>query len=120
MFRKLRRKVVRLVVVSGAGAAATYFFDRERGPERREQAKEKAASLVGRESSANDWQSSAANSFETPAATTAPPASAPVDLPQTPSASVSDILDGSGGDSVVEPAPQSRSVPQTGPTSTSS
>ena len=38
MFRKLRRKVVRLAVVSGAGAAATYFFDRERGPERREQA----------------------------------------------------------------------------------
>jgi hypothetical protein len=59
MFRKLRRKVVRLVVVSGAGAAATYFFDRDRGPERREQAKEKAASLVGRQSSANDWQSSA-------------------------------------------------------------
>ncbi len=117
MFRKLRRKLVRLVVVSGAGAAATYFFDRERGPERREQAKEKAASLVGRESSANDWQSSAANSFETPTATSTPsaPASAPVDVAQTRSAPVSDILDGSGGASVVEPAPGS--APQTGPIS---
>ena len=126
MFRKLRRKLVRLVVVSGAGAAANYFLDKERGPERRTQAKEKAASLVGRQTSANDWQSSAANGFEpqpatspapAPAPTTAP-ASAPVDVLQTPTggASVMDILDGSGGDSVVEPAPND--LPRTGPLST--
>ena len=116
MFRKLRRKLVRLVVVSGAGAAATYCFDRDRGPERREQAKEKAASLVGRQSSATDWQSSAANNFETPTATASAPASAPVDLAQTGAAPISDILDGSGGASVVEPAPGSG--PQTGPVPT--
>ena len=113
MFRKLRRKLVRLAVVSGAGAAANYFFDKERGPERRTQAKEKAASLVGRQPSATDWQSSAANGFEPQPATT--PASAPVDVVQTPTegASVMDILDGSGGDSVVEPAPND--LPRTGP-----
>ena len=127
MFRKLRRKLVRLAVVSGAGAAANYFFDRERGPERRTQAKEKAASIVGRQTSANDWQSSAANGFEpqpatTPAAAPTPapapttaPTTAPVDVLQTPSASVMDILDGSGGESVVEPAPND--LPRTGPLS---
>ena len=131
MFRKLRRKLVRLAVVSGAGAAANYFFDRERGPERRTQAKEKAASLVGRQSTATDWQSTAANGFEpqvastptppaaaaptpSPAATPAPPsapASAPVDVMDTPSASVMDILDGSGGASVVKPAPGTGPTP---------
>lgn len=127
MFRKLRRKLVRLAVVSGAGAAANYFFDKDRGPERRTQAKEKAASLVGRQASATDWQSSAANGFEPQAATppapapapaaapTTAPTSAPVDVLQTPSASVMDILDGSGGDSVVEPAPND--LPRTGPIS---
>ena len=122
MFRKLRRKLVRLAVVSGAGAAANYFFDRDRGPERRVQAKEKAASLVGRQTAATDWQSSAANGFEPQVASTPPPAaapappsapaSAPVDVMETPSASVMDILDGSGGASVVKPAPG------TGPAST--
>ncbi len=130
MFRKLRRKLVRDVVVSGAGAAANYFLDMERGPERRTQAKEKAASLVGRQPAATDWQSSAANGFEpqpapTPAAAAAPapapttaPASAPVDVLQTTAggASVMDILDGSGGESVVEPAP--KDLPRTGPLST--
>ncbi len=124
MFRKLRRKLVRLVVVSGAGAAANYFFDKERGPERRTQAKEKAVSIVGRQTSANDWQSSAVNGFEqqpatppAPTPTTAPP-SAPVEVLQTPTggASVMDILDGSGGDSIVEPAPND--LPRTGPLST--
>ena len=48
MFRKLRRRLFRVVVVSGAGAAAQYFFDRDRGDARRAQAKDKASSLVGR------------------------------------------------------------------------
>lgn len=78
MFRKLRRKIVRLAFVSGAGAAATYFFDRERGVERREQAKAKAGSLLGRRSAPPaDWQSAHANGFEPPAPATPPAPPAP-------------------------------------------
>lgn len=66
MFRKIRRKIVRFALVSGAGAAVTYFFDKERGVERREQAKAKAAGLMGRQTPATDWQSQSANGFETP------------------------------------------------------
>lgn len=75
MFRKLRRKIVRLAVVSGAGAAATYFFDRERGVERREQAKAKASSLLkrGGATPTPDWQSHSANGFDTPATATSTP-----------------------------------------------
>jgi len=79
MFRKLRRKIVRLAFVSGAGAAATYFFDRERGVERREQAKAKAASLLGRQSATPaDWESAQANRFDTAPVPSAPVTSAPV------------------------------------------
>jgi hypothetical protein len=91
MFRKLRRKIFRLAVVSGAGAAATYFLDPDRGVERREQAKEKANSLLKRGGGTTpDWQSSAANGFSPPATATSTPSStstagditgtAPVDL----------------------------------------
>jgi hypothetical protein len=75
MFRKIRRKLVRLAFVSGAGAAATYFFDPERGVERREQAKQK---ILRRQSATTpDWQSSSANGFDTPvSATSTPPAPA--------------------------------------------
>lgn len=48
MFRRLRRKVVRLAVVSGSGAAAAYFFDPERGRARRTQARDQAQSLLRR------------------------------------------------------------------------
>src|SRR5919202_305048 len=48
MFKKLRRKVFRLAIVSGAGAAAAYFFDPERGVARRKQAKDQADALIRR------------------------------------------------------------------------
>ena len=48
MFKRLRRKIVRLAVVSGAGAAAAYFFDPERGVARRRQAKDQAEALLRR------------------------------------------------------------------------
>ncbi len=48
MFKRLRRKVVRLAIVSGAGAAAAYFFDPERGVARRRQAKDQADALLPR------------------------------------------------------------------------
>ena len=74
MFRKIRRKIFRLAVVSGAGAAATWFLDPDRGVERREQAKEKANSLLKRGGgTTSDWQSSAANGFSPPATATSTP-----------------------------------------------
>lgn len=48
MFRKLRRKVLRLAIVSGTGAAAAYFFDPERGKARRSQAKDQAEAMLRR------------------------------------------------------------------------
>ena len=48
MFRRLRRKLVRLAVVSGSGAAAAYFFDPERGRARRSQARDQAEALLRR------------------------------------------------------------------------
>lgn len=111
MFRTLRRKLVRFIVVSGAGAAANYFFDREKGPERRTQAKEKAASLVGRQT-ATDWQSSAANRFEPTAPATAPSApSAPSAGSQTTAPPAADVLDGSSAEPAVD-------IPRTGPVAT--
>lgn len=107
MFRTLRRKLVRFIVVSGAGAAANYFFDRERGPERRTQAKEKAASLVGRQTTGTDWQSSSANHFEPQAA----PASVPSGGTQTTAPTVADVLDGSSAEPAVD-------IPRTGPVAT--
>jgi len=48
MFRKLRRKIFRLVAVSGAGAAAAYFFDPDRGAARRAQARDQAQARMRR------------------------------------------------------------------------
>lgn len=67
MFRAIRKKLFRLAIVSGAGAAANYFFDRDRGEERRTQAKEKANSLIGKTSGGASWQPQpehTANGFE--------------------------------------------------------
>jgi osmotically-inducible protein OsmY len=46
MFRRIRRKIFRLAIVSGAGAAAAYFFDPERGVARRKQAKDQAQAML--------------------------------------------------------------------------
>ena len=76
MFRSLRRKLFRTIVVSGAGAAATYFLDRERGPQRREEIKAKADTLLKRSTPSAGWQpEQAANVFDPPSAP-APPAAA--------------------------------------------
>ena len=85
MFRTIRKKLFRLAVVSGAGAAANYFFDQDRGEQRRTQAKEKANNLMGKASGGASWQPQAehtANGFEpqvvSAASTPSTPASPPV------------------------------------------
>lgn len=83
MFRSLRRRLFRFAFVSGAGAAASYFFDPDRGPERREQAKAKADTLLRRATpGAGSQPERAANEFETPTATP-PTAGAPVEAAPT-------------------------------------
>jgi hypothetical protein len=85
MFRTIRKKIFRLAFVSGIGAAASYFFDKDKGEERRAQAKEKANGLMGKAGGAGgSWQPTAehsANGFEpqvvatSPSPTPAPPVS---------------------------------------------
>jgi hypothetical protein len=85
MFRAIRKKIFRLAFVSGIGAAASYFFDKDKGEERRAQAKEKANGLMGKAGGAGgSWQPTAehsANGFEpqvvatSPSPTPAPPVS---------------------------------------------
>ena len=93
MFRTLRRKIFRLALVSGAGAAANYFFDRERGEQRREQAKAKADTVLKRATPSATWQPErAANAFDTPTVPSTPttppvtpaPATAMTDVVSTP------------------------------------
>lgn len=87
MFRTLRRKIFRLALVSGAGAAANYFFDRERGQDRREQAKQKADTLLKRTTPSAAWEPArAANAFDGPASTSpaASPAPPMADVTATP------------------------------------
>ena len=48
MFRRLRRKLIRLTLVSGAGAAAAYFFDPEQGRARRAQARDQVEARLRR------------------------------------------------------------------------
>lgn len=56
MFRRLRRRMFRFVAVSGAGAAAAYFFDPEQGKGRRTQARDQAQSLIRRRQAEADRQ----------------------------------------------------------------
>jgi hypothetical protein len=93
MFRTIRKKIFRLAFVSGVGAAATYFFDKDKGEERRAQAKEKANGLMGKAGAGGSWQAQTertANGFEptvvppAPAATTAPPTASTVGAPPAP------------------------------------
>jgi hypothetical protein len=56
MFRTIRKKIFRLAFVSGAGAAAAYFFDKDRGVQRRAQVKDKASGVLGKASAGGSWQ----------------------------------------------------------------
>ena len=109
MFRTIRKKIFRLAFVSGVGAAANYFFDKERGEERRAQVKEKANGVMGKSSGGASWQPQAeqtANGFEpqvVPTSTT-PPAAAPT---------VSDVIaDPTAGDTITGTAPGTTTAPR--------
>ena len=106
MFRTIRKKIFRLAFVSGVGAAAAYFFDKDKGVERRAQIKEKANGVMGKASAGGTWQAQAertANAFEPtvvpPSPSTAPsPSPAPPvsSIPPTPSPadSITDTIPG--------------------------
>ena len=87
MFRTIRKKLFRLAIVSGAGAAANYFFDRDRGEQRRTQLKERANGIMGKASGGGgSWQPQpehTANGFE-------PSVVAPT-VPTTPAPTVADV-----------------------------
>lgn len=48
MLRRLRRRLFRWIAVSGAGAAAAYFFDPDRGRARRAQARDQGTAFLRR------------------------------------------------------------------------
>jgi hypothetical protein len=80
MFRTIRKKIFRLAFVSGAGAAAAYFFDKDKGVERRAEVKGKANELMGKASAGSTWQAQterSANGFE-PTVVPTSPSPAPV------------------------------------------
>ena len=84
MFRTIRKKIFRLAFVSGVGAAATYFFDKDKGEERRAQAKERANGLMGKAAAGGSWQAQperSANGFEP---TVVPPSASPSPEPTPP------------------------------------
>ncbi len=56
MFRRIRRKLFRSVVVSGLGAAAAYFLDPDRGRARRAQTADQARSFLRRRQAGADRQ----------------------------------------------------------------
>lgn len=101
MFRAIRKKIFRLIVVSGVGAAAGYFFDKDRGPERRAEARDKANGLLGRAAAGGSWQprvEHSANGFEPQAV----PTPAPMPAPPAPAAAFDGALPGA---STIPPAP---------------
>jgi len=117
MFRSLRRKLFRLIVVSGAGAAANYFFDSERGPQRRSQAKDQANGLLKRTGADAGGAAAPANIFDTPpssgsvtgalrtdAGAAVPHVADALVTPDTP-------LGGDVGGLIVDPAPGAASRP---------
>jgi hypothetical protein len=100
MFRTIRKKIFRLAFVSGVGAAAAYFFDKDKGMERRAQVKEKATNAMGKSSAGGSWQAQTertANGFE-PTVVPPPPSAAPpvsdVIVPPAPAAIITDTVPG--------------------------
>ena len=87
MFRTIRKKIFRLAFVSGVGAAAAYFFDKDKGVERRAEVKEKANDLMGKASAGGSWQAQterSANGFE--------PTVVPTSPSPSPAPPVSDVI----------------------------
>lgn len=87
MFRTIRKKIFRLAFVSGVGAAAAYFFDKDKGVERRAEVKEKANDLMGKPSAGGSWQAQterSANGFE--------PTVVPTSPSPSPAPPVSDVI----------------------------
>ncbi len=108
MFRTIRKKIFRLAFVSGVGAAANYFFDKERGEERRAQVKEKANGVMGKSSGGASWQPQAehtANGFEPQVV---PPSTPPVSSP-----TVADVIaEPAPGDTITGTAPGTTTAPR--------
>lgn len=107
MFRTIRKKIFRLAFVSGVGAAASYFFDKDKGVERRAEVKEKANGLMGKASAGGSWQAQterSANSFEPTVVPTSPSPS-----PAPPVADV--IVPPAPADTVTGTAPGTASNP---------
>jgi hypothetical protein len=103
MFRTIRKKIFRLAFVSGAGAAAAYFFDRDKGGERRAQIKDKANGVLGKSSAGGTWQAQterSTNGFEPTVAPSVPssPSPAPpvtdITVPPAPTAPLTDTTPG--------------------------
>lgn len=104
MFRTIRKKIFRLAFVSGVGAAASYFFDKDKGDERRAQVKEKANGLMGKPSAGDSWQvqtERSANGFEPTVVPTSP----------SPAPPVSDIIAPAPADSITGTAPGTAATP---------
>ncbi len=96
MFRTIRRKIFRLAFVSGVGAAASYFFDKDKGEERRAEVKEKANGLMGKPSAGGSWQAPgerSANGFE-PTVVAPAPAVSDVTAPPVSAAIITDAAPG--------------------------
>ena len=101
MFRTIRKKIFRLVFVSGVGAAAAYFFDKDKGVERRAEVKEKANGLMGRPSAGGSWQAQterSANGFEPTVASAPSPSPAPpvsdIIVPPAPAGTMTETAPG--------------------------
>ena len=109
MFRTIRKKIFRLAFVSGVGAAASYFLDKDKGDERRAQVKEKANGLMGKASGGGTWEGQterSANGFE-PSVVPSPPAPSPSAAPP-----VSDVIvPPAPGDSITDTTPGTPTTP---------
>ena len=108
MFRTIRKKIFRLAFVSGVGAAASYFFDKDKGEERRAQAKEKANGLMGKASAGGSWQAQterSANGFEPTVVPTSPAPAPPVSDVIVPPADI--LTDTAPGTTATPTAPYS-------------
>lgn len=106
MFRTIRKKIFRLVFVSGVGAAAAYFLDKDKGDERRAEVKEKANELLGKPSAGGSWQAQterSANGFE--------PTVVPASPSPSPAPPVSDIIVAAPADTITGTAPGTAATP---------